>query len=169
MMMRHRSMLAALALITVACQPAPETAEQMNARMSAEADSAKTYIEAANAAAARHMAAGNTDSALAHYADNAVVMMAGMPPMQGKAAITQGFRGMMQQMGGSLTIAFHTLNVSASGPMAIERGHWVMTAPMADSGSYLTHWHRMDGRWMIVEDINNSSVAPAPPPPARRR
>lgn len=167
--MRTRS-IAALVLVLAACKPQPETAEQMNARMSAEADSAKTYIEAANAAAARHMAAGNTDSALAHYADNAVVMMPGMPPMQGKAAITQGFRGMMQQMGGSMTIAFHTLNVSASGPVAIERGHWVMTAPMADSGNYLTHWHKMDGRWMIVEDINNSSAPmPMPAPSGSRR
>lgn len=165
--MRTRS-IAALVLVLAACKPQPETAEQMNARMSAEADSAKTYIEAANAAASRHMAAGNVDSALANYADNAVLMMAGMAPMQGKAAITEGFRGMMAQMGNP-TIAFHTLNVSASGPMAIERGHWVMTAPMADSGSYLTHWHKMDGRWMIVEDISNSSAPPAPAPPARRR
>lgn len=167
--MRTRS-IAALVLVLAACKEEPETADQMNARMAAEADSAKTHIEAANAAAARHMAAGNVDSALALYADNAVSMMPGMAAMEGKAAITQGFRGMMQQMGGSLTIAFHTLAVSARGPMAIERGHWVMTAPMADSGYYLTHWHRMDGRWMIVEDINNSSAPmPMPAPSGSRR
>src|SRR5438477_581604 len=63
--------LALVALALVACKPQPETEEASSARMSAEGDSVKAGVSQMNAAFARQMVAGNVDSLVAYYADNA--------------------------------------------------------------------------------------------------
>jgi len=126
----------------------------------------RTAIEAANAKAAAGMMAGDTAAGLANYADDAVVMMPNEKPMNGRAAISAGFGGLMSQMTLS-DVKFTTGSLIVTGDYAIETGAYTMTLtskapkskPMPDEGKYLTVWKKQaDGAWKIIRDINNTSV-----------
>jgi ketosteroid isomerase-like protein len=157
--------LVALAAL-LACQPA-ETDEQMRARLQAESDSARAAIEASNVAFAQAFSAGNADSAATFYAPNATVMAPGIPAVTGRDSIAATLRMMPPGM----TLALETQRVTANGPLAVERGMWTMTVPGAEGapatitrGKYLVHWHQVDGRWVMMEDIWNDDAPPPPPP-----
>jgi ketosteroid isomerase-like protein len=165
--MRSAASIAIAVAALAACQRA-DTPEQVAARHRAETDSARAYFEQVAAAYARHLAAGNVDSLVAFYAESATVMQPNMAEAKGHAAIREMFTQMFAAMGNP-TMTFRQQNVVANGGLAVERGRYTMTAPMADSGKYLVHWHRLGGRWLIVSDISNSDLPPPPPAPARRR
>jgi len=169
---------AAAALLLVACAPKPETAEQMAARLRAESDSARTAIVAADAAWARYVAAGHADSVAAIYAEDAVYYPAGEPAVRGRAAILGNFRTMMAA--GTFSMKVTPETVEASGPIAIETGRNIITftpgpnAPATmkvastDTIKYVTTWRKIDGRWLVSNDIGTTDRAPQPAP-ARRR
>jgi len=156
-------------LLLAACKPAERADDPAAAQ--AAADSARAQISARATALATHIGPGHADSAASFFADNAVFMPPNMPTVEGRANIRDAFQGMSQGMGTG-EMHFTTQNVSSSGDIAIERGRWHWTgspqAP-ADSGKYLTHWHRMNGTWMIVEDIFNSDTPAVPQPASRSR
>lgn len=167
--MRTFSWVAAALLVAAACAPPPETPEQAAARMAAETDSARAAIEAANARFVRYMAAGHVDSAALNYAEDAVVLMPNEPLVQGRAAIQAAFAEWTSL--GTWEMQVTTVRVDASGPMAVEVGTNVMNftpgpnaprgmaAMYPDTGKYVTYWKRVDGNWMIVADIYNTSRA----------
>jgi ketosteroid isomerase-like protein len=163
--------VAVLALALAACKPQAETEEAANARMSAEADSVKLGAAQMNVAFANDMKAGNVDSLMSFYADDATVMAPNAPAAHGTAAIRAAFNGMMA-MGKPTAFTLTSDEVSANGPMAIERGHysWTMMGPdnkpMTDNGKYLVHWHRIGGKWKIVQDMWSSDAAAMPMPAA---
>jgi ketosteroid isomerase-like protein len=166
--MHARIAVAAAALVVAACKPQPETAEQANARMSAEGDSVKAQLEAMAATYARQMMGGHTDSLAMFYADNAVMMAPNMPTATGKENIRQALAGMFAQ-GAPTNVVLRVESVSANGPIAVERGRYSMVmGPVSDSGKYLIHWHRINGEWKMVEEMWNSDLPAAPQPPARR-
>ena len=164
---------AASALITVAaltaCQQA-ETAEQAHARMQMESDSAQVAITARGEAFAAAVNAGQADAVAAMYTDDAVLMPPDMPAVTGRDNIRATFAAMMGQMPG-MRIAFDVQDVAANGPLAVERGAWIITLAAPDGastemrGKYLVAWHKMDGEWMMAWDIWNND-APMPPAPA---
>lgn len=162
------SALIAVAALT-ACQQA-ETAEQMHARMQMESDSARVAIDARGKAFAEAVNAGNADAVAAIYTEDAVLMPPDMPAVTGRDNIRAVFAGMMRQMPG-MRIAFEVQDVAANGPLAVERGAWIITVPTPDGGSsetrgkYLVAWHKVDGEWMMAWDIWNND-APLPPAPA---
>lgn len=160
--MRTTRFMLAVTVLAAACAPASETAEQRTARLQAESDSARTAVQAQTAAMQAHMNAAHWDSLGQFYADNAVSMPPNAPALTGRAAIIDGMKQMLAPMS-NLQIHFTSQSVSASGDMAVERGRYHMTfnmgrRAMADSGKYLTHWHKVDGRWVTVEEIFNSDV-----------
>jgi len=159
------SALVAVAALT-ACQQA-ETAEQTHARMRMESDSARVAIDARGKAFAEATNAGNADAVAALYTDDAVLMPPDMPAVTGRDNIRATFAAMMGQMPG-MRIAFEVQDVMANGPLAVERGAWIITVPTPDGGSsemrgkYLVAWHRIDGEWMMARDIwNNDAPLPA--------
>jgi len=158
------SALVAVAALT-ACQQA-ETPEQMHARMQMESDSARVAIDARGKAFTEATNAGNADAVAALYTEDAVLMPPDMPAVTGRDNIRATFAGMMAQMPG-MRIAFEVQAVAANGPLAVERGAWIITTPTPDGGSlemrgkYLVQWHRIDGEWMMAADIWNSD-APLP-------
>lgn len=162
--------LAPLAAIGVlfACQ-ATETEDQMRARMQAESDSARAAIEAAAAAFSQHFNAGHADSAGAFYAPNAVLMPAGAPAVTGRDSIVAALQGFFGMMPPGASFALEVQRVTANGPMAVDRGAWTMTTPTPDGepmvarGKYLVHWRRIDGRWLMVENIWNDDAPPMTP------
>ena len=174
--MTHAPWVAAALLALAACAPKPETPEQMQARLRAESDSAKTAIEAADARHAAYIAAGKADSAALAYAEDAVMSSGGTLNTTGRAAILAQFQ---QWLGmGSWTVTPTTGKVEASGPIAVETGTYVMTftpgphappgmaAMFPDTGAYLATWRKVDGRWLITNDWTVSTRAPVP---AKRR
>jgi uncharacterized protein (TIGR02246 family) len=156
--------------VALACAPRTESGatDSSGAAMAAASDPAvvRQAIEAANAKAMDAINRGDTATALANYAEDAVVMQPGMAMMNGRAAISQGFAGLMAQFTPS-NMKFTTSDVVVSGDLAVETGQYEMTLtpkggkPMNDKGKYLTIWRRQaDGSWKIIRDINNSDAAP---------
>jgi len=177
--MRFAPWAAGALLAAAACAPKPETTDQAAARMAAEADSARTAIEAANARMVAHIAAGHADSGTMNYAEDAVMLMAGEPPLQGRAAIQAKFAEWLAL--GSWQMQVTTTRVDANGPMAVELGTNVMSftpgpsaprgmaAMFPDTVRYVTYWKKTGGNWQIVADIGNSGRPMAPPPSSGRR
>lgn len=168
--MRRLSLLPAIAL-AAACAKT-ETPEQMQTRMQAESDSARTAITAAMAGFQAHFAAGHADSVALYYAADGNVLPPGMPMIAGRDSIRAMLAGYFGS-GSMSDVSFQTTSVVANGPLAIERGTFRMTftptggQPMPSAGKYLAHWHRIEGQWLMADDIWNDDAPPAPMPPAR--
>lgn len=160
-------------VLLVACQQ-PETAEQQNTRMQAETDSARAAITEINARWVRYVNQNQGDSLATLYVPDGVVMPPNVPSATGADSITARLRPLIIP-GGTLTIT--SQNVSVSGPVAVSRGVYSYTAPAQGRnpavnarGKYLEHLHKVDGRWLIAENIWNADApAPAPPAPPRGR
>jgi ketosteroid isomerase-like protein len=170
--MRSLPLLAAAAL-AVGCA-ATETPEQAQARMQAESDSVRRFVEDLATRFSQFVNNKQSDSIAALYAGDARIMPPNDTAVTGSAAVKAMFDMWFSQ--GTPTLEFTVQNVTANGPIAIERGtfRWTFAAnPGAQmpsgqgTGKYLVHWHRFDGQWRIVEDIWNDD-APPPPPPRRR-
>lgn len=162
----------------VGCQQA-ETPEQAMARMERESAAARAAIEAQNARFARFFAAGQADSMLTVYTEDAELLPPNAPAVSGRENIRQWLGTMVGT--GTWSIAPTTVAVIANGPHAIERGRFIMSytpgpnAPagmtaMTDTGKFIAHWRNEDGQWRMAHDIWNSNrPLPPPPAPARRR
>lgn len=158
--------LAVLAVALTACKPQPETEPEMNARMRAEADSLRPTFEALNQAFATQMVAGNADSLASFYGDEATIMAPNMASAHAATQIKAALTGMLQ-MGKPTAFTLRTNEVAANGGLAVERGRYVWTVgAVTDSGKYLVHWHKVGGKWKIVDDIWNSDLPPMPAAPA---
>src|SRR5262245_47991482 len=123
-MSRRWMTLAAVSLVLAACQK-PETAEQMQSRMNTESAAAKTAISAQSHAYGVHMTAGHTDTILAYFTDDAVVMPPNSAMISGKTAIGTWMRAEPMPPGSALTI--ETADVMVNGPLGVERGTYTFT------------------------------------------
>ena len=125
----------------------------------------RAIIERHNADIARWYRAGQMDSVASLFAVDARQMGPNTEPLEGRAAI----REFWEQAAGLGTWTFYlgTHEVTAYGPLAVERGTYTlrfepgsealpgMTAS-ADTGSYMVQWRYEDGRWVIANDIATS-------------
>jgi ketosteroid isomerase-like protein len=150
--------IAALALLA-GCK---ETPDQAHNRMQAETNAAKPLIEAQLAKYVRGASSGNTDSLLSLYTDDAVLMPPNRPAISGHDKIRAAFASV-----GSYGTTFATTSLMVTGDVAIERGIWQarMTPPggslaVVRDGKYLTHWHRVNGTWLMAEQIWNDDYKP---------
>lgn len=156
----------AMLLAVAACQPAAETPNQAQARMDAESAAAKTVIDSLAREFATHFNAGHADIVAGFYMENATAMPPNAPMSSGRSAIQSVMQSYID-MKAQLTLTPQA--VMANGPLAVERGVYSITftppgatAPMTDTGKYMVHWHMVDGKWMIADDIWNSDL-PLPP------
>ena len=127
--------------------------------------SVREIIENYNADLARWYAAGHMDSVASLFAVDARQMGPNTDPLEGRSAILEFWE---QVAGlGSWTFEINTQEVTAYGPLAVERGTYTLhfvpgaeTLPgmteSADTGNYVVQWRREDGRWLIVNDIATS-------------
>jgi ketosteroid isomerase-like protein len=172
--------LAAVTLLALAaCAPRQETPEQMAARMKAESDSARPALQAALDEYARHVAAGQADSAAMFYAEDAVYLQNNGPVLKGRAAIQATIAQSLSW--GTFHAAFATTRVDANGPLAVHQYTYVtsfkpgphapagMTA-FTDTGKSLTVYRKVNGAWLASADVAALSdrAAPAPAPAAKK-
>ena len=120
----------------------------------------------------------NAAKLTAHYADNAVLMIPGAPPITGIDAIRASMTQMVSDPALSLKFQANRTDVAKSGDLAYTQGTYTITLTdpqtkqiIHDHGSYVTTFRKQpDGTWKAVADIASSAIpmsAPAPPPQAK--
>ena len=107
------------------------------------------------------MRAGNVDGFMAFYANDAVLMPPNAPAFNGVENVRKFWSGLLSM--GKTDVDLVTDDVITSGELAVERGHFELTLPFKDSGKYIVVWRKRDGKWQIIDDIFNSSLAPPAP------
>jgi len=123
-----------------------------------------SFIAAHNAA----IAARDTDGVVALYTDDASVLPAGGPRVDGAEAIRGLWRSSLSLPGMGMTLASHRKIVSERGDMVADVGtydfHMLGSRgdTLRDVGKYVTVMQKVDGRWKMVVDTWNSD-----PPPGR--
>jgi uncharacterized protein (TIGR02246 family) len=151
------------ALVLTACTPTeqPKAADP-------EADKA-----AINKVRDDFMAAFNAGDAVKVgdiYAETAVVMDAGQPTIQGRAAIVEHNKMFFDTNMAKISLAPRA--TMTSGDLAFDEGTYMIEMTpkaggqaMTAEGRYLVVLQRGADGWKVIEDIGNT-VAPPPPPPA---
>jgi ketosteroid isomerase-like protein/uncharacterized RmlC-like cupin family protein len=117
----------------------------------------------------RDIAAQNVDAIVALHASDALVLMSHQPAANGSAAI----RGMWAEgvKTPGLVLAWTPTKIEVVSPTrAIEYGTYTESYDTPDgkgndAGSYVTVWHKNNGKWQIAIDAPVTSV-PLPAPPA---
>lgn len=129
-------------------------------------------IERHNANATRWYAAGDFNSLAAIFTEDAWQMPPNSSPLIGREAIREFWRNAARW--GNWEFTLDTQKVDVSGPVAVERGKYLLRftagggAPSGmtsfeDRGNYLCHWrHEADGQWRIASDAPVSEL-PLPP------
>lgn len=173
--MRSTRWAVAVALVAVTACGGKESPEQMTARMNAESDSAMAAIRTKDTKITTAFNAMQMDSVTAMYMELGRVMPPNGKTAVGRPAIKAWFSEGMDQ--GTAHLALSPTDVVANGPVAVERGTYVyqftpkagakapMNVAVNDTGKYLVHWQKVNGDWLIADDIFNSD-RPAGPPPA---
>jgi uncharacterized protein (TIGR02246 family) len=117
-------------------------------------------------------AAKDNDKIVAHYADDAILMVSGTPSSSGKDAIRTALEEMVADPALSLKFRATKVEVAKSGDVAYTQGTYIMTVTdpktkqvINDHGSYVTTYRKQpDGTWKAVADIATSEVPPPAPP-----
>lgn len=109
------------------------------------------------------IAAGDIEAAISYWAEDAVMMVPGLPPLRGRAAIREYIEAGAQMPGFGVRWEPLEAHVSASGDMAyvIERNQFTMQdstgATVTESNKTVTVWRRQaDGTWKNVIDMWNA-------------
>src|SRR5262245_53866274 len=117
-----RAIRIAMAGLLAAC--GPKAGGGAAANPEAESAAAKQAIDAANQDLAQHLAMGHGDIVAAQYPDDAHMMVVNEPVAEGRAAIAAMFNGLAPM---KPTIILTADKVTASGPIAVERGKYTLT------------------------------------------
>jgi uncharacterized protein (TIGR02246 family) len=160
MMKRFATLCAAtaLTLTAVACNDADTHDADVKAVQANETQWVQDY------------AAKDTDKIVAHYTDDAVLMVPGTPATSGKDAIRTSVKQMVADPALALKFQATKVDVAKSGDLAYTQGSYTLslTDPQTkqiinDHGNYVTTYRKQpDGSWKAVADIVTSDV----PPPA---
>lgn len=132
------------------------------------AEAVRKTIERHNANVVRWYAVGDIDSVASVFAEDAWQMPPNSRPLVGREAIRRFWRNAAEW--GTWVFTHIAQDVAVSGPMAVERGKYVLRftagehappgmASFEDRGHYLVHWRQeSDGQWRIVNDAPVSEL-----------
>jgi uncharacterized protein (TIGR02246 family) len=157
--------LTTMALTMTACNRTPDTHDaDVKAIQDKEAQWNQDY------------AAKDNDKIVAHYADDAVLMVPGTPSSSGREAIRAALKEMVSDPALSLRFLANKVEVAKSGDVAYTQGIYTLnvTDPRTkqiihDHGSYVTTYRKQpDGTWKAVADIATSDVPPPEPQMTRK-
>jgi transcriptional regulator with XRE-family HTH domain len=113
----------------------------------------KKIIEGHNADYVRWFNAGQADSILTLYTEDACMVGQGC----GKEFLREAIRS---QIGVFKFEEMSIISLNVGKTIAVEKGSWIVSTPDGAriSGEYLTEWHRMDNKeWKIVNDISSTN------------
>ena len=105
--------------------------------------------------------AGDANSIIALYAEDAVVNAPGVPAARGQAAIREYFMKEVAaaRAAGMTQNAGPTTDAGVSGDLGWEWGTYAAkdkSGATVDAGKYVTVYAKKDGKWLIIRDIWNS-------------
>ena len=157
--MRGRGLITAgLGLLVAGCQaPGPDLEAEGAALMQLSRDWSD------------QVAAGDLEGALAHWAEDAVMMPPGLPPLEGKAAIREYVEAAAQIPGFRIEWEPVSVHMAEAGDLAymIERNTITVNDslgnPVTSHGKVVTVWRKdAEGTWKNVVDMWNEAPPPGP-------
>ena len=165
--MRARHVL--VPLLCLSCQRSD--AVQQAPSLEDQSRQARMEIDSVMAHWDRWLAEAKVDSMAAVMAEDIVTMPPNQAPIVGRAAWLDVFRPQLTQ--GTWSSDNVTESVVASGALAVERGRYILTftpgpgaaanvRAMSDTGKYLWHWQKVDGRWQVAVSAWNSNRSVQP-------
>ena len=149
--------MALSALLTSCTKSTPDTHD---ADVAALKDTEATWVKDA--------ATKDVEKWVAHYTDDASVLLPDTPILTGKEAIRGGLRPMLSDPNFAVTFGATKVDVAKSGDLAYTRGTYSMTssnpktkAAVTEKGKYLTVYRKQaHGTWKAVEDTFMSDAPP---------
>ena len=106
------------------------------------------------------------DGMMAIYAPDAQELLSDMPPLVGRDAIREFYRGVIEELPRfAHQFEAHEVIVAESGDLAVVRGSYRFTADILCSdevqiGKFVGVWRRRDGDWRLQMNISNSDQPP---------
>lgn len=154
----------AIALMAVACNESADTHDaDVKAIKNLEIQWNQDYVQK------------DADKLAAHYTQDAVLMVPGMPALSGRDAIRTSLQQMVADPALSLTFQPTKVDVAKSGDLAYTQGSFSITTTdsatkkvVSGHGSYVTVYRKQaDGTWRAISDIATSDAPPTAPPAAK--
>src|SRR5918996_607105 len=154
--------------LALACQQEPATEQASETDPAIDAATVTEAIAAKDRVFAEAMVAGDIETVMSVYADDAILLAPNHPRVEGAAAIRETFTGWIEEGGtpATMTITSDDVTVTAAGDYAHAVGTWTMTgtAPdgseWSDQGNVVVVWKNIEGDWKVVTDIWNSENPP---------
>jgi uncharacterized protein (TIGR02246 family) len=144
-------------LVAVACAPSAPADNSAEARAG---------IEAVNATFKKLVEQKDAAGLAALYTEDARILPANSPPVEGRAAIEQMFAGMLQ---GIARIDLDTVEVEGHGSTAHEQealAFYDAGGAKIDEGKAIVIWKKVGEEWKLHRDIFNSNLPPPAPAPS---
>ena len=144
-----------LALLALNCQQQQPAADTRAADEEAIRGVNPTWFKAYNA--------GDVNSIVALYVEDAVLNPPGAPPARGHSAIREYLtKDVAASTAGGITLnGDPTTDVGVSGDLGWEWGTFTVkdkSGSTIDTGKYLTVYGKKDGKWLIIRDIWNTDT-----------
>lgn len=137
---------------------------QHNAKVDTKSEGEK--IMQISRAWSRSASANDIEKTLSYWADDAIVMPPGQPPLKGKKAIRQMIEGTSKIPGFKITWEPLSVSVSTSGDMAymIEQNQIIFNdslgKPITEFNKVVTVWRKeADGSWKNMVDMWNADAS----------
>ena len=152
------------ASLALACQQEPATEQASETDPAIDAAAVTEAIAAKDRQFADAMVAGDIETLMSVYADDAILLPPNAPRAEGAPAIRETFTSWFAEGGppASMTITSDDVTVAAAGDYAHAVGTWTMSGPgpdgsdWSDQGNVLVVWKNISGDWKVVADIWNS-------------
>ena len=155
------------AALALACQQEPATEQASETDPAADDAAVSESIRAKDQAFTAAMVAGDVETVMAQYADDAIVLPPGAPMLEGSQAIREMFAPWLSSSPpSSMTLDSETIVVAGSGDYAHAVGTFTIsgTEPngvqYSDNGKFVAVWRNVGGDWKMVADIWNSDNPP---------
>lgn len=156
MQMLRRTALAALGLLALAgCTPSAPDAGSSKADEETMRKGTEAWVAA--------YSAGNVDAILDLYAEDAVVMPPGAPPMTDREALRAFLTADIAVSAGTV-FELGASSAGVSGNIGWHAGVFAVkdtSGNTVGSGKYVEVWRKQDGKWLILRDMWNTDAAPA--------
>jgi uncharacterized protein (TIGR02246 family) len=122
----------------------------------------RSAIEAANNEFTDAAAKGDSTRLSTLYTDDAQVLPAGSPPIQGTDAIRKFWQGALASEIAKVNLK--TLEVFSQGATATEVGQYKLydkAGTEIDHGKYIVIWRHKGAKWQLFRDMFSTDVAPS--------